>query len=135
MYQVDLNLYHIKVIQKTKRHCLISLSVPGQPIIKGVLPRFSLVAISWNPPTQSGGPITAYQIEYKIDDAIHDSTVLEDSTLGRFHLVQGLGGKVGSMHEVRVRARTEAGYGPYSERVSFVFKSIGELAWVLIDKE
>ena len=39
------------------------------------------------------------------------------------------------MHEVRVRARTEAGYGPYSERVSFVFKSIGELAWVLIDIE
>ena len=46
------------------------------------------------------------------------------------HLVQGVGKKVNSLHEVRVRARTEAGYGPYSERVSFVFKPIGELAYL-----
>ena len=109
--------------------CPIPSSVPGSPNITGVLPRFSLVAISWDPPTEKSGNVTEYQVEYKISGAIHDSTVLDSNTFGRFHmhLVQGLGGKVNSLHEVRVRARTEAGYGPYSERVSFVFKPIGEL--------
>ena len=98
---------------------------PGPPVITGVLPRFRLVSVCWEPDNNFVGEITGYQIEYKINGLIHDNTAMRDKKLRPYHHVQIPNDDSKSIHEVRVRAKTVAGYGPYSDEVSFVHNQAG----------
>ena len=98
---------------------------PQPPVITGVLPRFRLVSVCWEPNNNFVGEIIGYQIEYKINGLIHDKTVWEDNKMRLYHHVQIPNDNLMSSHEIRVRAKTVAGYGPYSEEVSFVYNLAG----------
>ena len=100
--------------------------VPGSPTIRYVLPKFNTATIKWDPPTFVG-EVLAYQLEYMVDDAMFDNTILSGNELAAYKYILGLSSKVDLVHSVRVRAKTSPGWGNYSQPVTFIFKQIGNL--------
>ena len=90
-----------------------------------VLPRFSNTYLVWRDPEPFVGPITGVQILYLIDD---DAVSIPELGGGvHAYSISGIKGSEGKTHSVSLRAKTSAGYGPYSTPVVFTFQPIGEV--------
>nr|WNS50082.1 fibronectin-like protein [Halisarca dujardinii] len=101
-----------------------SSEAPGAPVITGLLPRFYLVAISWDLPTPRTGAVTGYHMQYSIDGRLPYDRVFEGTTFTRYHIVHAPTDSVGLTHSVKVRAQTGGGYGPFCAPVTFVYRQI-----------
>ena len=90
-----------------------------------VLPRFSNTYLVWSDPEPFAGPVTGFQIRYLIGSDSQSNPELGEGV--HQYSVSGIKGSKGKTHSVSLRAKTAAGYGPYSEPVVFTFKPIGEV--------
>ena len=90
-----------------------------------VLPRFSNTYLVWSDPEPFVGPITGVQIRYLIDGV--PLTIPELSGGVHKYSISGIKGSEGKTHSVSLRAKTSAGYGPYSTPVVFTFQPIGKV--------
>ena len=130
---------HISQLNTLLPHCLTasslpslplplpSLAVPSSPTLSVILPRFSNTYLVWSDPKPFVGPITGFQIRYLIDGV--PLTIPELGGGVHQYSVSGIKGSEGKTHSVSLRAKTAAGYGPYSEPVVFTFQPIGEIHW------
>ena len=128
---------HISQLNTLLPHCLTasslpslplplpSLAVPSSPTLSVVLPRFSNTFLVWSDPEPFAGDITGFQIRYLIDGV--PLTIPELGGEVHQYSVSGIKGSEGKTHNVTLRAKTAAGYGPYSEPVVFTFQPIGEV--------
>ncbi|XP_053548996.1 ephrin type-B receptor 5-like [Bombina bombina] len=94
----------------------ISQSVPSAvPIIHQVSRSMQSITLSWPEPEQPNGKILDYQLRYreKADEGESLSLISETNTA----TVGGL--NPGAIYSFQVRARTEAGYGPYGGSMYF----------------
>ena len=71
------------------------------------------------------GDITGFQIRYLIDGVTKSNPELGGGV--HQYSVSGIKGSEGKTHSVSLRAKTAAGYGPYSKPVEFTFQPIGEV--------
>ena len=106
-------------------HPLPSLAVPNPPTLRVVLPRFSNTYLVWRDPEPFVGPITGVQIRYLINGVAVNIPELGEGV--HAYSVPGIKGSEGKTHSVSLRAKTSAGYGPYSTPVVFIFQPIGEV--------
>ena len=106
-------------------HPLPSLAVPDPPTLRVVLPRFSNTYLVWSDPEPFVGPITGVQIRYLIDGVAVNISELNGGV--HAYSISGIKGSEGKTHSVSLRAKTSAGYGPYSTPVVFIFRPIGEV--------
>ena len=104
---------------------LPSLAAPSPPTLRVVLPRFSNTYLVWRDPEPFVGLITGVQIRYLIDGVAKNIPDLGGGV--HAYSVPGIKGSEGKTHSVSLRAKTSAGYGPYSTPVVFTFQPIGEV--------
>ena len=128
---------HISQLNTLLPHCLTasslpslplplpSLAVPSSPTLRVVLPRFSNTYLVWSDPEPFAGDITGFQIRYLIDGV--PRTIPELGGGVHQYSVSGIKNSKGRTHSVSLRAKTAAGYGPYSDPVEFTFQPIGEV--------
>ena len=79
----------------------------------------------WSDPEPFVGDIIGVEIRYLIDCEPQD--VPEQGGGVNQYSVSGIKGSDGKTHSISLRARTTAGWGPYSTPVEFVFRPIGEM--------
>ena len=106
-------------------HSVTPLPVPNPPTLQVILPRFSTTFLVWRDPEPFVGDVISLEIHYLIDGLPH-YVPEQDGSVNQFS-VSGIKGSEGKKHSISLRARTSAGWGPYSTPVEFTFRSIGEM--------
>ena len=84
---------------------------PDAPRLTGASGRTLLAA--WSPPTNTGPPITGYDLEYRRDGTIDSYTLSSYTSSARLARITGLA--LDTLYEVRVRARNRDRFGRWSE--------------------
>ena len=105
---------------------LHSFAVPNPPTQRVMLPRFSTTFLVWSDPEPFVGAINGVEIRYLID-CVPQNIPEQGGGVNQFS-VSGIKGSEGKTHSISLRARTTAGWGPYSTPVQFTFRPIGEEA-------
>jgi len=93
----------------------------------------AFVILSWMEPTIPNGIITQYEVQYKrSSDSLFtisniSSTIIGDTIIGR---VEGLVPR--TMYKLQIRAYTQVGVGPYSNKLTLETLSECELLYIYI---
>ncbi len=85
---------------------------PGRPAVPTVTPGPTSLTVDWLPPTNTGPPITAYGVRYRIGSSGAYTTADPVPATNTRLVISGL--NAGSNYEVQVRANNAEGNGLYS---------------------
>ncbi len=86
--------------------------VPGKPARPTVIGGREQVGVEWSAPSNTGSPITGYEVQYRIRD-IGDFADAGHSGTTTTAIITGL--QRGKYYQVQVRARNADGAGPWSQ--------------------
>ena len=113
------------VCNRPTHHSVTPLLVPNAPALRVILPRFSTTYLVWSDSEPFVGDIIGVEIRYLIDCV--PQNIPEQGGGVNQYSVSGIKGSEGKTHSISLRARTTAGWGPYSTPVVFIFRPIGEI--------
>ncbi|XP_071532318.1 phosphatidylinositol phosphatase PTPRQ-like [Panulirus ornatus] len=88
-----------------------SADEPGAPDIENVTPYEGSASVTWSPPEEANGIITEYEVVFEDKDGTYVNTTVDGDV--QTTLVEDL--EPCESYDVSVKARTEAGWGPFSD--------------------
>ena len=88
---------------------------PGQPTVT-VESRHTALYVSWTVADDGGSTVTEYQVQWKSNSELFNSSREATGITGLSHTITGL--ENGTIYEIQVRAMNSAGWGPWSNPVS-----------------